>query len=293
MATLAELRKQIRGIKSTRQITNAMKMVAGARFAGAQKAMNAAKFFPDAMESLLYNLLRSSESTTENALIAKSGKKSATPEKEALIVIAGERGLCGNYNALILREAEKYISARGGKVVKVFTVGRKASDFFRRSSALSRSEFIQKEKKLTFASIERVAIEALDAVVSGQCTSITAISASMKAGMRTVVSAQPLLPVTLDRAPAELKPAVFDCEPASPDEIIAGLIPLWFKSKIYTLITQSVAAELAERMRAMDNATRNAAKLIEQLTLEVNKTRQANITRELTEITGTGEVVKS
>jgi F-type H+-transporting ATPase subunit gamma len=293
MATLAELRKKIRGVKSTRQITNAMKMVAGARYAGAVRDMNASKFFPDAMESLLYNMLRSAESLTGNPFVAPPAGKTIAPRKEALIVIAGERGLCGSYNAMIMREAEKYIRGCDGAVVQLFTVGRKASDYFRRASKLTRQEFINKEKKLQFGSIERVAQEVLAAVQTGQCTAVTSIGGSLKGGMRTFVQTLALLPVSLSQAPAGSGTTVFDCEPSNPDEIIASVIPLWFKSRIYSLVTQSAAAELAERMRAMDNATRNAGTLIDQLTLEVNKTRQANITRELTEITGTGEVIKS
>jgi F-type H+-transporting ATPase subunit gamma len=293
MATLAELRKKIRGVKSTRQITNAMKMVAGARYAGAVRDMNASKFFPDAMESLLYNMLRSVESLTGNPFVTPPAGKTVAPRKEALIVIAGERGLCGSYNATILREAERYIRSQNGAVVQLFTIGRKASDYFRRTSTLTRHEFVNKEKKLQFSSIEHVAQEVLNAMRTGQCTAVTSIGGSLKGSMLSYVKTLALLPVSLSQAPAGSGGAVFDCEPANPDEIIAGVIPLWFKSRIYSLVTQAAAAELAERMRAMDNATRNAGTLIDELTLEVNKTRQANITRELTEITGTGEVIKS
>jgi F-type H+-transporting ATPase subunit gamma len=243
------------------------------------------------MEKLLSALLRSADPLTGNPLVRLPGATPAEKSAEALIVIAGERGLCGNYNAMIIREAERYIRSRNGQVTQLLTVGRKACDHFRRHSSLPRHNFIKKEKKLSFAFSQPIADLALGKLKDGSISAVTIISAAL-AGMQAAVHTLHLLPLDVEALVAKGSGRAFDCEPAA-EQIVATVIPLWFKSKIYTLLRQSETAELAERMRAMDNATRNAGTLIEELTLEVNKTRQAIITRELTEITGTVEVIKS
>jgi F-type H+-transporting ATPase subunit gamma len=288
MPSLSELRKQIKGIGSTRKITRAMKMVAGARFSKAQVMMTGSRRFADEMQNLFYNLLLSSDpSQYVKKFISKDDN--LTGRKKGLIVITGDKGLCGDFNTSTIKEAERVIKSESGNVFSIFAVGRKACDYFRKSGLPNVFEYPNVFSNLDYSLADKLEQEIFKQFSENSISSIVVVSAKFKSMIKKEVSRTILLPIIPDK---NIKPAGSLFEPEDSDQFLKSMVPMLVKAKIYSLLRESYVAELSSRMRAMDNATTNAGTLIEKITLEMNKVRQATITRELAEIIGTNEVIK-
>lgn len=288
MPSLSELRKQIKGIKSTSKITRAMKMVAGARFNKAQSFMNGSRRFYEEMFTTFSQLVVSAEqSNTIKRFVSFDNKPILT--KTGLIVITGDKGLCGDFNSSVLKEAEKTIKNPDNHISCVFTIGRKACDYFRKFANLKIIEYPNVFSNLEFAFADRLGQEILKKFDGDQLTSVIAISSHFKSMIKREIIRTSLLPVIVDK---NVKATGCLYEPMDEDELLSSTIPFVIKACLYKLLRESYVAELAQRMRAMDNATTNAGIIVDKITLEMNKARQANITRELTEIIGSNEVIK-
>lgn len=289
MASLSELRKQIKGIKSTSKITRAMKMVAGARFNKAQVAMNNSRKFYDEMFSTFSQLVVSAEQSQKVVRHITFNNKPFPLPKIGLVIVTGDKGLCGDFNSSVIREAERTIKNPDSNISCIFTIGRKGCEYFRRNPNIKIIEYPNIFSNLEFAFADRLGQEILKKFDEERLTSIVVISAQFKSMIKKEITKTTLLPLYVDKSTK-----VTGCmyEPIDEDELMLSTVPIVVKSLIYKLLRESYVAEVTQRMRAMDNATTNAGTLIEKITLEMNKVRQGNITRELSEIIGTNEVIK-
>ncbi len=294
MANLKDIRKRIQSVKSTRQITRAMKMVAAAKLRRAQDAVtNARPYAYRIYASML-------------ALVAKGGVKhpllDVREEKKILVVIlAGDRGLCGAYNANVFKNAARFIKAKqaAGVEVKVETIGKKAFDFAKKRYSMGEN-YEGLLAKASYPRISAVAEKILAHYLEGHSDAIYLVYNEFKSAIQQTVVTERLIPVDTIAPEGVLALATklgADAlrerilEPSA-DAIWQELIPRHFKTQLFRAVLESVASEHGARMSAMENATKNASEMIDNLTMDYNKARQAAITTELSEIVGGVEAMK-
>lgn len=295
MPSLKEYRNRIKSVKSTRKITSAMKMVAGAKLKRATDRATAARPYAEAMERMLADLTRNvAGSPTAPALMRGTGKD----DTHLLIVMTSDRGLCGAFNSSISRRARQEILrlTREGKKVKIFCVGRKGRDFLKRefaSQIIGTMEEVGKPQ-LGFADAERIAEQIQALFAEGAFDVATIIYNHFKSAISQVVSVQQLIPtpqpeaVNTNAAPGPK--AVYEFEPEA-EEILAEILPRNLRVQLFRALLENAASEQGARMVAMDNATRNAGEMINKLNLTYNRVRQAYITKEMIEIVSGAEAV--
>ncbi len=293
MASLKDLRGRINSVKSTRKITQAMKMVAAAKLRRAQTQAEAARPYAERMEKILASLGAAVANTpgAPRMLVGTGADK-----VHLLVVVTADRGLAGPFNSQIGRLARNRIRAleAEGKTVKVLTVGRKGAAFLKREFA---SRIVG---EVTFAGKKRVEFEDAAAVAEtitglleqGALDVCSMLYNRFQNVITHVPTEQRLIPAPIPEGGAEPSglQALYEYEPAE-EEILATLLPRNLAIQLYRAILESAAGEQGARMNAMDNATRNAGDMINKLTLNYNRTRQANITRELIEIISGAEAV--
>jgi F-type H+-transporting ATPase subunit gamma len=297
MASLRELRTKIKSVKSTEQITKAVKMVAAARMRRSQLAILAARPFASRMERTVRELALLEERAD---LVAGKPvdihpffeKRAQGPE--VLVLIAGDKGLCGAFNSNILRAGLDWLRARAGRKTLCVVVGRKARDFVHRLKGHDVrivSELVNVFPKITYAHAELVGQAAIDAYLKEGASSVTVLYNEFKSVAQQRLLSASLLPIP---APEVVPNAVelpdYGFEPHR-QQLLAELLPRHVKAQIYRILLESQAAELAARMNAMDAASKNAKELREALNLEANRTRQAAITKELAELIGGAEAL--
>ena len=283
MPSLIDLRRRIRAVKSTQQITKAMKMIAASRLRRAQERVVAARPFAQRMSAVLSRLVSHVDQDAHPLL--------RTPEpgkgRPLLFVVTADRGLCGSFNTNILKAAGQFIVSEGRSGdVSLGLVGRKGRDYFRRREFDVRYEAVGIFQKLSFADAAKMADAGIAEFIAGQASSVHLVYNEFKSVMSQKVVVEQLLPIPrLDvSAPAAKGPAIdYLFEPA-PEEIFRDLLPRYVQSQVYRALLESNAAFFAAQMTAMDAATRNSADMIENLTLYMNKVRQAAITREIIEV---------
>ncbi len=292
MANLKDLRTRINSVKSTRKITSAMKMVSAAKLKRAQQRAEAARPYAQRMERMLISL---GEAVMGMPGAPKLLVGTGDDKVHLLVVITSDRGLAGAFNSGLGRFARAEIRRleAEGKTVKILAVGRKGRDFLRREFAdrfVGDISFMGR-KTFEFADAQMIADKMIEAVGDGKFDVCTLIYNRFASVISQVPSTQQLIPAPL---PAnENKPesgAVYEFEPSEHD-ILATLLPRNLAVQIFSAMLESIAGEHGARMTAMDNATRNAGDMINRLTLVYNRTRQANITKELIEIISGAEAV--
>jgi F-type H+-transporting ATPase subunit gamma len=294
MATLKDLRVRIRSVKSTQKITSAMKMVAASRLRRAQEQAEAARPYAMRMERMLGSLAASIlGSGTAPPLLAGTGKS----DVHLLIVATSDRGLAGGFNATILREARRTIRElqRGGKTVKVLTIGRKGRDGLRRDYGRLIIDSLTEvgRPRLQFANAQTIGARVLALFDAGEFDVATIVYNRFKSAMTQIVTRQQLVPFVVPETVERPDPAVqgvYEFEPEEA-EILASLLPRNLAVQLYTALLENNASEQGARMTAMDNATRNAGDMIDRLTITYNRSRQAAITKELIEIISGAEAL--
>ena len=295
MAGLKELKTRIASVKSTQKITSAMKMVAASRLRRAQAAAESARPFADRMARMIGSIVSGASAEGAPALLAGTG----ADDTHLLIPVTSDRGLCGGFNAAIIRETRRRIAAleEDGKTVKLLCVGRKSRDILRREhgdkmvetfTGIGRTVVQLDEAKEVAAEVRRL----LDKGAFDVCW---VIYNRFVTAMTQVVTPRRLIPVALDEnEAAEEEPtgsqASYEYEPSEAD-ILDSLLPANLDVQIFRALLESGASEHGARMTAMDNATRNADDMIDDLTMTFNRTRQARITSELIEIICGAEAV--
>jgi len=290
MASLKDLKTRINSVKSTQKITAAMKMVAAAKLRRAQEAAEAGRPYADRMRRVVAALAAKANADSAPALLVGNGK-SAT---HLLIVISADRGLCGGFNGSITRQTRAEVARlRGaGKTVKLLMVGRKSGDALRRElgdSYIDRIEGMQ-GTSVAYAGVAELADKVRFGFEAGDFDVVSMIYNKFVSAITQEVNVNQLIPAEVAETADDDGGVSYEYEPEE-DELLASLLPRSLTTQIYSALLESSAAELAARMTAMDNATRNAGDLIDNLTLVYNRTRQATITKELIEIISGAEAV--
>jgi F-type H+-transporting ATPase subunit gamma len=294
MPSLKSLRLRINSVKSTRKITSAMKMVAAAKLRRAQEQAQAARPYAERMERMLGSLAASLAGSegAPRLLVGSGGDKT-----HLLIAVSSDRGLCGGFNGAIARhvrnKAKRLIAE--GKTVRILGVGRKARDILRRDmGALIVPGSDELGRVIDFNRAQAVAQRAAHMFEAGEVDVVHVVYNRFKSAISQVVTDQQLIPFAPPgeegAKPAGTDLAVYEYEPDEA-EILAKLLPLNLGVQIFRALLESSASENGARMTAMDNATRNAGDMINRLTLNYNRTRQAMITKELIEIISGAEAV--
>jgi F-type H+-transporting ATPase subunit gamma len=293
MPSLKTFRLRIRSVQSTQKITKAMKMVAAAKLRRAQDQAMAARPYAEAMDKILASLGMSFKGTGPR-LLAGTG----SDQVHLLIVATSDRGLCGAFNSSIVREARRNIRAllAEGKTVKVLAVGRKGRDQLRRDYGRHIVETIADlgRPRLSFADAQKVTARVMEMFAAGEFDVASVIFNRFKSAMTQVVTRLQLIPPPAPEgaevAPATVGGAVYEFEPDEAD-ILADLLPRNLTVQIFRVLLENAASFYGSQMTAMDSASRNAGEVIKKLTLQMNRSRQASITKELIEIISGAEAI--
>jgi len=296
MPSLKDLRMRIDSVKSTQKITSAMKMVAAAKLRRAQEQAEAARPYAERMERMLGSLAGSMASSAgAPKLLAGTGKQ----DVHLLVMMTSDRGLCGAFNSSIVRDTRRMVAElqADGKEVKILCVGRKGWAQVRREFAPMIVDLIEGigRPRLSFDDAQGVSNRVLEMFEAGEFDVCTLIYNRFKSVIAQIVTRQQLIPFAVDDLAAgdesaDAASVNYDYEPDE-NEILEVLLPRNMSVQVYRSLLEHNASEHGARMSAMDNATRNAGEMIDSLTLNYNRTRQAFITKELIEIISGAEAV--
>lgn len=285
MPSLIDIRRRVRSVKSTQQVTKAMKMIAAARLRRAQDRVIQARPFAREMRRVLASVASRVE-TSAHPLLAQPEVGAAGPA--LLIVITADRGSCGGFNNNVIKAVTTWQAEHPGRKVVLSLVGRKGRDFFRRRNYDVKDERIGIFSQLKVSDAQAIAAIAIDEFTSGRVSDVYVLFNEFKSVMTQRVTIEQMLPIprledAASQAAAGGAQVDYLYEP-DPQQILNDLLPRHLEMQVYRALLESSAAEHAARMTAMDTATRNASEMIESLTLYMNKVRQAAITREIIEV---------
>jgi len=288
MPSLKDLKNRIGSVKNTRKITKAMQMVAAAKLRRAQEAAEAARPYAERMTAVMTSLAAGvGQSEGAPKLLAGNGRD----QVHLLVVMTSERGLCGGFNSTIVRLArQKIIELQAaGKTVKILTVGKKGREQLRRdySAHFVGHVDMSEVKRVGYANAQGIAREVLAAFEAGECDVVTIFYNRFQSVISQIPTALQVIPAKFEGGTAN---ALYDYEP-SEEAILADLLPRGVATQIFTALLENGASEQGARMSAMDNATRNAGDMINKLTIQYNRSRQASITKELIEIISGAEAL--
>ena len=290
MPSLKDLRNRIASVKATQKITKAMQMVAAAKLRRAQSAAEASRPYAVRMAQVLSGLAAGITMGPETPrLLAGTG----SDDTHLLVVCTAERGLCGAFNSSIARLARDHANRliAEGKTVKIICVGKKGFDILRRefSSLIIDRVDLREVKKLGFGNADEIGRKVIALFDKGEFDVCTLFYSEFKSVIAQIPTAQQLIPASAGEA-AEQSDAIYDYEPDAA-AILGDLIPRNISVQIFRALLENVAGEMGAKMSAMDNATRNAGEMINKLTLNYNRQRQAQITKELIEIISGAEAL--
>jgi F-type H+-transporting ATPase subunit gamma len=279
MPSLIDIRRRIRSVKNTQQITKAMKMVSAAKLRRAQDRVIAARPYASLLRQMLANVVaavQSGEEGASNPLLV------TRPEKRIeLLFITGEKGLAGAFNTNLIKASVRFVKEEHVDASVSFTlIGRKGRDYYRRRSVSIFAEHVGVLNNVRFPDAAEIAKEAIERFRNEETDAVYLINNEFKSVMAQKLNVTRVLPVEL---PADAAGIDYIFE-QPPSELLAALLPQYVEMEIYRAMLESVAAEHAARMTAMDAATSNAADMIERLTLYMNRVRQASITKEIIEV---------
>ena len=290
MANLKDLKTRINSVKSTQKITSAMKMVAAAKLRRAQEVAEAGRPYSSRMQQVISGLAaNANKSNAPELLVGREDVKT-----HLLIVVSADKGLCGGFNGSIARQTRQEINRleNEGKSVLVYMVGKKAADNLGReifNKTFERIENLQ-GSDVDYNKVTSVAEKILLGFADNQFDQVSIIYNQFVNAITQNVVVAPLIPANVVGEQENESSVVYDYEPEQ-NELLELLLPRNITTQIFSALLESSAAELAARMTAMDNATRNAGDMIDSLTLVYNRTRQANITKELIEIISGAEAL--
>ena len=284
MPSLLDIRRRIRAVKSTQQITKAMKMVAASKLRRAQERTTQARPFASQMLRVLNSLASRVDPSMHPLLDLRTPPKAGG--KVLLIVITADRGLCGSFNTNVIKSSGQFIAENPGREVALGLVGRRGRDFFARRGFEVRYEQVNLFAKVSYEHAKAIAHAAMESFLNNEVDSVYLVYNEFKSVMVQRVVVERLLPIPrLDiEAPEGTAPTTdYIYEPA-PEQLLTTLIPTHVEVQVFRALLESNAAFYAAQMTAMDAATRNSGEMIESLTLYMNKVRQAAITREIIEV---------
>jgi F-type H+-transporting ATPase subunit gamma len=277
MATLIDLRRRIRSVKNTQQITKAMKMVSAARLRRAQERMYASRPYAAKMLEVLTSLATRANPENHPLLKVKGD------EHIELMVVTADRGLAGAFNANLIKAALHFLDERKNYDLSLHLIGKKGHDFFRKRKYVIRNSYINIFRNLQYSHAKQIAAETIKAYLEGDLDAIYVIYNEFKSALTQKIVVRRLLPLERLPEPTVVETLDYIYEP-DPATIFDRLLPRYLEFEIFHALLESGAAEQAARMAAMDSATKNAKEMIDSLTLTMNKIRQASITREIIEV---------
>ena len=284
MASLDDLKKRIASVKSTQKITKAMKMVAAAKLKRAQDSAEKGRPYSEKMNNIILNLSEGI-SDKENApkLLSGTGKD----QIHLCVVMTSDRGLCGGFNSNIIKKAKSYFSrlSSEGKELKIITVGSKGNDQLKRlfGDKIIENISFKNSKNANFFDAEKVSKIIIEKFKKEEFDICTIFFNQFKNVITQIPQAQQIIPLKTDIDDKEKSEDNYEFEPDE-DEILTNLLPKNISTQIFKAMLENSASEQGARMSAMDNATRNAGEMVDKLTIEYNRSRQAAITKELIEI---------
>ena len=289
MPSLKDLKNRIGSVKNTRKITKAMQMVAAAKLRRAQDAAVAARPYAERMTAVMAGLAAGvGQSASAPALLRGTGKD----QVQLLVVMTGERGLCGGFNSSIVRLARARANEllAQGKTLQILTVGKKGREQLKRdfSTYFVGHVDLSEVKRVAYTNAQSIARDLLARYEAGECDVVTLFFNRFESVISQVPTMQQVIPAVFDAV--EAAPALYDYEP-SEEAILADLLPRGVATQVFTALLENGASEQGARTSAMDNATRNAGDMINKLTIQYNRSRQAAITKELIEIISGAEAL--
>ena len=293
MPNLKELKNRISSVKSTRKITSAMKMVAASKLRRAQELAESSRVYADSLSFILSSLAGNTKNSADLPEILTGRENSKI---SLLIINSSDRGLCGGFNSNLFRNAKKWISDQQGqgKSVKIMTVGKKASSFYKKTDldiVAGFEDLNSNDRQLQVS--EEIKNKIMELFENNEIDEVSILFNKFVSAISQEPTYQSLIPLSNhenSEDESESNNAIFEFEPDK-NELLEYLVPRNFLTQIYRSVLESSASEHAARMTSMDNATRNAGDMIDRLTLTYNRTRQAFITKELIEIISGAEAV--
>ena len=277
MPALVDIRRRIRSVKNTQQITKAMKMVSAAKLRRAQDAMFAARPYARKMMEVLSSMAARAEQTAHPLLEQREG------ERILLVLVTADKGLCGGFNANIIRTAVRFLQDKRPDAIELELLGRKGRDFFRRRHYRVRSEQVGLFQALRYETAQKIAHGLIKAFTAREVDQVYLVYNEFKSVIQQRVIVERLLPIER-KAIEPHEPALDYLYEPGPAKIYAEMLPKHVEIQVWRALLESAAAEHGARMAAMDAATRNAGDMIDRLTLYMNKVRQAAITKEIIEV---------
>ena len=277
MPSLIDIRRRIRSVKNTQQITKALKMISAAKLRKAQDRALAARPYAAILQQMLANVAQAAAQSDagENPLLA------TRPENRILlIVVTADMGKAGGFNANLIRLAQRFAEDHRSNQLSFSLVGKKGRDYFRKRGFTVRAEYIDIFRVVKFETAEKIADRVIDLYTKAEIDAVYLFGNEFKSVMASHLSARRLLPIEVPKS-AETVGYIYEQPPA---ELLGSLLPRYLKVKLFRALLESAAAEHAARMTAMEAATTNATDMIDKLTLYMNRVRQASITREIIEI---------
>lgn len=294
MPSLKDLKNRIASVKSTRKITKAMQMVAAAKLRRAQEAAEQARAYAEQLNTVLTRIAGSVEVSSDTPLLLTGTGKQ---QVHLLVVATSERGLAGGFNSSIVRKARLHIQKleQQGKTIKILTIGKKGREQLKRDYSTLFIDHIDMShvKKLGYVNARDIASKVMAMYQSGEFDVATLFYSEFKSVMLQQPIAQQLIPSYIeepDKTEQNNHDALYDYEPTE-EEILTALLPKNITTQVYRGLLENAASEQGARMSAMDSATRNAGEMIDKLTVQYNRSRQALITKELIEIISGAEAL--
>ena len=283
MPSILDIRRRIRSVRNTQQITRAMKMVAGAKLNRAQDRAVRTRPYVNQTSSVLSSLAARVENPDHPLLERREVRK------VLLVLLTADKGLCGAFNSNLIRAAQHYLEEHKDLEVSMITIGRRGSDFFRKRDVPKVAEWVGLFGRLKFTDAEEITSKIISLYTDGTFDAIDLLYNEFKTVLTQKLVVERFLPiepiappnVAGEAADSSLVDYIYE---QPPGEIFGRLLPRYVEIEVYRALIESEAAELASRMTAMDSATKNAGEMIDQLTLNMNRIRQAAITREIIEI---------
>ncbi len=286
MPSLIDLRRRIRSVRNTQQVTKAMKMVSAAKLRRAQERVLAARPY-----AAMYRQVRArvAAAVAGDERLASHPLLAQRPEERILLVFfTADRGLAGAFNTNLIRAAQAFINQQAGKQVELVTIGRKGRDFFRKRNAGIAAEYTGFSQRFQYSDAAAIARFIIERFERAEADAVYLLYNEFKSLVSAKLTVSRLLPV---EAAQQSRPVHYIYE-QPPAELLAGLLPRYVEIAVYQALLESVAAEHAARMSAMDQATSNAGEMIARLTLFMNRVRQASITKELIEVVSGAEALQ-
>jgi F-type H+-transporting ATPase subunit gamma len=287
---LKDIQRRIGTVQKTQQITRAMRMVAGAKLRRAQEAIESARPYAERMRATLAEVA-ASQRDAEHPLLAER----ETVRAREIVVVTSNRGLCGGFNSSVIKRAQSRIDAGGSEDLTLTTAGKKARDFLRRRYAEQLGEDYPQEGWVTYGQAAQIAASVSKRYAAGEVDEVVLVYSEFVSAVTQTPRDVRLLPFSAETDPAETDdagdaPVPFEIEPDA-QRLLAVLVPKAIEVEIFRALLENQAGEHAARMAAMESATRNTEDLIESLTLQYNRARQAAITKELVEIVSGAEAL--